>query len=361
MSNSFTRNNRWVSFKRPIDFLNAFEDDVEEGRTAYLAAIDKLPSSLRETASLHYNERLARANPAPLLGEYAPWLIADILGISDREPVRRIVSAWLQIYFFTMLLDDIIDDNSRSKTPEDLLTAMLLLQKGVAGLYAGTDVPKVLSDNYDSAFAETANAALTEFSQHRNRVKAFTSDDINNIGQKLAILKICVEAFSQISGETLDRKRWLHSVLSRLATGIQLLDDLTDWEEDLAQGNMTFLLTSSACDSDNYTGPVSGSQGVNQTLLNLLLSGALEKTIAAALRELLIVKKSLEDISIKTDSRTFLFVESLTCSCSEVQIVLRESRQSLVTLQCEDPSIEILREKILKRTKEALEIVSQGS
>lgn len=76
----------------PLRQVEPFRADVDEARSNFLRALAELPDSMRKIVIKHVENRIARAAPRPLLGEFVPWLLADILGISDNRAVQQIAS-----------------------------------------------------------------------------------------------------------------------------------------------------------------------------------------------------------------------------------------------------------------------------
>ena len=351
----------------PTQALRAFEADVAQGRTAYREAIARLPEGFREIAERHFENRVRRAAPRPLLGEYAPWLAADILGITDRPAVQRVVTGWLHLYFFTMLLDDLIDRPVDSEAPVEMITSALLLQRGLSQLLGNTELDMSTPASIDSAFAETAEAALHELTAHRQRITSFTAPEIQNVGQKIALLRVCVDSIAGLAQGEASRNRWLAAIFEALANGIQLLDDLTDLKEDYAAGSMTLPLTLAAeRDPHGFLGARdTACELTDQHLLILIRCGSLEDTLLAAVRSLRGTLKHLERDAHSAQCRTAAYVRSLESACHTATQELKGARTQLRLLD-DDTSIQpsdlITRQNAITRDAfGALQVVAQGS
>jgi hypothetical protein len=351
----------------PTQALRAFEADVAEGRTTYRQAIARLPQGFREIAVRHFEDRVRRAAPRPLLGEYAPWLAADILGITDRPAVQRVVTGWLHLYFFTMLLDDLIDRPPDSAAPREMITSALLLQRGLSQLLGNSELNASTPASVDSAFAETAEAALHELTAHRQRITSFTAPEIQNVGQKIALLRVCVDSIAGLAPGKVSRKRWLAGIFEGLANGIQLLDDLTDLKEDYAAGSMTLPLTLAAERDPHGFLVVSDTVRdlTDQHLLILIRCGSLEDTLLAAGRSLRGTLEQLKRDAHAAQCRTAVYVQSLESACLTATQELKVARTRLKLLRDDSfikPSDLIARQSaITKDALRALEVVAQGS
>lgn len=300
--------------------LEYFIEDVNATRHSFFKELSKLPHGLNILAKRHIKERITRAGKRLLLGEYAPWLIADILGISDRKAVCKVACGWLHVYFFVLMLDDILDRENYANAYESLISGSLILQRGLASLLSQSSRPSELKNSIDNAFAVNARAALNELSYHRNRIKQFTIHEIDNIGQKIELLKICIDAIADICG---DRRspHWLQHAFENLATGIQLLDDITDWEEDLKAKNMTLPLTL-AFDSKTcyFIEPKLHNLSYVDPIITMIESKALEDTLSYALDAL---KQSAFFIhqGIKGNKQELKTIEYIECLIRNVVFV----------------------------------------
>jgi hypothetical protein len=353
--------------------LKPFYPAVMRSRRSYLDAIAGLPAGLREVAVRNYHDRIRRAAPRPLLGEYVPWLVADILGISDVPAVQKIATGWLHIYFFTLILDDVIDRAYTEFTPQDLITGSLLLQRGLCQMLDNSPRHLGLSSKIDSAFADTAKAAVEELVFHRRRVKAFTTDDICAVGQKIALLRICADAVAELHCDGSRRLPWLHAIVENLATGIQLLDDIQDWEEDYRAGNMTLLLTLAAQREPTIISiPASlDSKGRLPALLTLVESRAIEESLNAALTALSKTKSLFEQDAEARHSQSAIYLSSLLQAGQNVKETLKKARVRLRDVSRrvnegnmgseEREFVEKEKNKILEVVDSSLETIAQGS
>lgn len=91
------------------------------------------------------------------------------------------------------------------------------------------------------AYMHQASAAERALWRHKGRQLAFTSEDLANLGRKNAIMKAAPAALAAVSG------RWAllpiaEQALDDLCIGVQLVDDLLDWEEDLLSESFTLPL-----------------------------------------------------------------------------------------------------------------------
>ncbi len=340
----------------PLEALRRFEPDVAAGRVLYSTALGHLPPKLATIASAHFHERVRRAGPSPLLGEYAPWLVAEIIGNSHDPRVREFVTAWLHVYFFTMLLDDVIDQPNRTNRSGELLTAMVLLQEGICELMSNLCLdPNNRAQQLQKSFRSTALAALEELQGYADQEKP---TDLSRVGKKVSFLRICVDALSDIAESSTEQREWLHGVIERFGTGIQLLDDLTDWQEDLAVSHHTLPVSIALKASPN----MASSHADRVALLEVLLqSRALEVTTMAATVEFESATRSLEEAGLPRNNRSYLYIESLLRRGQDVVNSLLSARKRLN--RTDRTGSDFLRERqvILDEVEQTLKIVAQGS
>lgn len=60
-----------------LEALQPFLPYVHASRDAFLASLSEVPEELRNIVKDWFGNRVGRAAPLPLLGEYVPWIVAD--------------------------------------------------------------------------------------------------------------------------------------------------------------------------------------------------------------------------------------------------------------------------------------------
>jgi hypothetical protein len=219
------------------------EAEALSSRQAFLCGLSDLPPVMRATVIRNYDERIARGNGRPLLGEYAPWLLADVLPLRSREVIDRVSPAWMNLYAYTLFVDDVLDIRRKPDAAPLLLASQLLLERGLASLYAVLSPGSWVCLRIDGYFLEAATAVLSELQGHRNLVRDYTEDELKRLGQKVSFLKLCAASMLSADGHGEDQYEDCLIPIEDLATGMQLLDDVTDWLDDWKSGSYTPLLT----------------------------------------------------------------------------------------------------------------------
>lgn len=221
--------------------LSVFADQIDSSRAAVYDGLKTLPLDFQSAIRESYEDRIDRGNGKPLLGEYAPMLLADLLPLQDRAFAISCVSVpWMYIYASVLLLDDAMD-RSGSNTSQLLIGGTLLMQKGITALMTVLKANEATRTMIDGFCQEAATAAMQEISMHRGRWNNYSVDDISNLGRKIALLKLCAASLLHVDGQSVSPEDLLY--IEELATGMQLLDDATDWWEDWQVGNYTLVLT----------------------------------------------------------------------------------------------------------------------
>ena len=216
-----------------------------------------------------------------------------------------------------------------------------------------------------------------ELIQHRNKIKKYTSSEINRIADKLGFLKICLSLVVQIMGDKFRHKKKYEEGFKMFAQGIQLLDDLTDLEEDLDAGNMSLPHTL------GYMSP-SGKQAVqakyilhltdrDQRLLHLVRTQSILKTLKIASssfsRAMAILTRGLNKNSSGEVSRKYISNLKSTCDDVEHLVGIIGENIELDVRALQIPSLSNSRREMIHRkirrhlsdTRRALFIGADGS
>lgn len=213
--------------------IGAFDQKVAASRKEFLSNVKSLPAPLDEVVIRNYTRRLNRTKSKILLGEYAPWFFADIAGIENEDAVAKFVQSWLNIYSYIIFVDDTID---RKDVPDrDLLiiAAGLLLQRGLSALYGIVKhhSKEDLRDAVDRSLTQAAAAATKEVRRRGVWWRGYSRAELTTLGHKVAALKLCAYCLRK-TGSFLDASNLNTDGIDAFSTGMQLLDDVTDWEED---------------------------------------------------------------------------------------------------------------------------------
>lgn len=299
--------------------LATFHNEVAATRSAMLSGVRDLPAPLGQLAFDAIAGRIRRGHGRPMLGEIAPWLIADLLGLRPSSAVRRIALAWLHVYFFVMMLDDAIDRGLSCVGHENLIVGSVLLQRGLVGLSLNGQMRHVA----DAAWVETALAGIREIKAIQGRVGGMSQYAPADAGQKLALLKICSAALRSQLPRSASHGIAVDEVIEHIAVGIQILDDVTDIDEDLRDGRVSYPLAQIGRSQRKRRRLMAGTG--EDALWDLMESGCLEKClneVADSLEQALDRARALH----ASDSRAFQFLSSVLANTREASRAVQATR-----------------------------------
>ena len=347
-----------------IRHLDSLRPGILLGRSGFEQILSDLPATVRVILQPLYQRRLTRANGLPLLGELAPWFISDLLAVPKERSIERIAIAWQALYFSVLFLDDIVDGNiPKGDLHQALLAISLLQQRGVALLVANADNPPVFARRMNAAFESTALAALHEITTHRDQIRRYTPLAIERIGKKLHILRVCIDAISEGETRSLKRRKWLFDAFDQLVIGLQLLDDITDWREDLAARNMTLPLTIA---SARFGTELTVKKSHADLLSALVRSGALENTLRQAVAKLRSAERLLSK-SCDRQSASLKYIRAVLNNGVRLREIVREAETELNKpkfiwhgLSCDRPSKQEL-DSLLQPIERGLLVDAQSS
>jgi hypothetical protein len=92
-----------------------------------------------------------------------------------------------------------------------------------------------------SRYIAEALKAECSLEQHKDQTIPYHDHDLCMMGQKAALAKVSASALATLAGRR-ERLQDVELGLQAMAIGIQLLDDLKDWREDLQDGRYTYPL-----------------------------------------------------------------------------------------------------------------------
>lgn len=356
---------------QPLEALRDFQVPVSSFRSTYISSLQRLPPSISTTAIAHLQDRVSRADPRPMLGEFVPAMIADILNIPHTSAdLSAVVNGWLHLYYAIMMLDDAIDRRDGRFGEREVLTSAFLLERGLNQLLGTVDGDR--QQFVDGILSRTVEAAIDELNRRHTPSPEFTAMDLQSVTGKLAMLHVCVDAVAAVApkGKRID---WLFDATEFLATGFQLLDDLTDWEEDLNAGHMTLPLTLAFANS-NWRGLEcydDAAQNVSLFQLTLVCTRSFQKTLIRAVDALTMSLTTIREHTT-TSSLTTTFLASVIDTSAQASRELDCVRDELCQLLSVTSDTEYT-PKLFRRLSttelhlfgnkvtQVLEVVAQGS
>lgn len=199
---------------------------------------------------------------------YLASLLAEPFGNFDADFITQATFACLCLDGFSQIVDD-ITDNSSSQVGALTHVSSILLGKAAqryALLTGGNELFWYCWERY----LEEASEAEKYLWKYRNRISTFEANDFTMMGQKSALINMSAALYASKTNkwEILDA---VEAGLKKVAVGIQIMDDLFDWEEDEKAGINTYPLFL-AKQHINSTTSLSESINSNVVLLNVLVA-----------------------------------------------------------------------------------------
>lgn len=305
--------------------LAAVAERVMDIRSLFFDHLDSLPEPFAKIVKEHYLERVVRAESRQMLGEYAPFLLGDVLRVSDESVVRRIAVPWLVVYEHALLIDDIVD-GKRPHWGERLLASQLLYDDFLNTWKNWFVERPELWQAFRQYHAQATSSALLELTAHTD-IHAQTESLAARggrsrhmeMGRKAALVKFCGTALLSVyCGRVLSTVEEVG--IDKLCAGIQLLDDLCDCVEDHNEGRFSYPVWQALQRVQRKSGlcfPYDWNRSGNAIFDVVILSGIVGE-VAQLSREYL--SAGISDLGITADSTTGRFLGSLIERCAAADV-----------------------------------------
>ncbi len=272
-------------------------------RKEYLRRLRALPQPIGEACAAFYERRVDRVRPKPLLGEYLPWLLGDLAGIA-RSTTARVAECWLPFYLQVLAVDDLLDTPSSDEATLPIV-AGVFSEQGHAGYARLLGSDERFWAPFETYVLRMAAAGAREMQMRRNRIARISAQDWIEAGEKIELVKVCYLSLVLAEGKRPDPEHL--RALQDFAVGIQLFDDISDWEEDFAIGNYTPLLVRAFVHGTADVGDVSANS--DRVFLRIVETGALENCAAEGEERL---TRAAVRSGFETTSRGMRFLTGLT-------------------------------------------------
>ena len=305
--------------------LLGYRRAVLRARNELLGSLRALPEPLGEVCAEFYEQRVRRASPKPLLGEYLPWMLGDLLGAAPSTTLR-LTAAWLPLYLHVLAIDDWLDDEVDVDRQTLPIVSSVFAERAFQTYLAIFGSDSRFWPRFERFFLRTGAAGTREMVFARNRIPSITPDDLLAAGEKIDLIKICLLSLVLATGQELKDAHL--AALDDFAIGVQLLDDIGDWEQDLAVGNFTPLLAMAFADTDERR----GIDSPQEVLARLVATGALGRCLDEGADRL---ERAAAMASQGTRSRGARF---LAATVTAMRSVRRESDAVLQILEEDDAS-----------------------
>jgi len=222
------------------DIQRKLAEDVQIARRLYIADISER-AGLGIAAVANFRARLRRSRLPISLGESVPTIFANLRPVAPRD-AARLSHAWMYLYHHLLLVDDITDgqakaDDSTASMAARLLDRALELWRSCGGLTGSLD--SVFTQYYREQIAAGEQPVGAE----------------DYLGRRGALVKYFAAVLTSHSQGRMLSSTEEHGMEAILA-GFQILDDVTDRQEDGRSASATALADSSRSTSDGDLAPL---------------------------------------------------------------------------------------------------------
>ena len=222
--------------------LEIFSEIVTAMRSPFFDYLRSLPAPCGDDLIRHFSARVARSQGRPVLGEYAPFMLCDILGISTQK-AGEIAVPWLMLYETSALTDDLADLQVEDRAKSSFLLQLVFTEamycwKGYLERFP------FLWDELRRFQQEAVCAAYSELTD-TNPKDGWRSSGLA-FGRKPALANFCASALCAL-GCNRRLTQAESEGLDHLCTVVQLLDDVTDSNSDLQLAQSNYVADTIVC------------------------------------------------------------------------------------------------------------------
>lgn len=208
--------------------------------------VARFPEELRQAIAAHFDDRAAKGYVhTKTLGHSYAVAIAKDLGLENTELSHLIAFACTLGNTYYEILDLAVDAKYSRSNPRELdllIIGDLFLQRlweTVHGVFRDCDAAwRVIRRHLN----ECAQAMLWEETNHVGLCTPYDPQELIRLGGKSAPVKTLAYGLASAAGRD-DLQPCIDNLVDHVAAGLQLMDDLTDWESDFLAQRYTYPLT----------------------------------------------------------------------------------------------------------------------
>lgn len=216
---------------------NHYEKQILSARSSLFSSLKTKSARIAAAAQKILEKKLNSKyeKGLPHLFEIFPWLLKDLTNL-DYTKAHEISVNWLALYMYVSFLDDHLDLKTRIE-PDEFIAASVLAQTSLINLFKIVDNTKYEELFRDSLICSAKYELKDIMEQAIIYNDIFTKSE--SASGKNAILLVCAGA---VAASTEKNSDFIIDLTHELLLSIQLLDDLTDIDEDIARENITIPL-----------------------------------------------------------------------------------------------------------------------
>jgi uncharacterized protein len=209
--------------------------DITEEFSHYVEALPTELKGLTAATSLWQERGAGLSHPIPF------WLNQEFADGDLLSEARQMVVANRFGEIFCFLQDGVIDRHPGTK-PEILILLNAFFFRFLHGYQKLFPASHCFWTYFEEYWQEYLQAMAWEKKYHHRRIAPYNDDDLYWMGRKLSPIKICCAGMALLAKRE-EQIPHLSQMIEHLQTGYQLLDDLNDWSEDMANGDCTYPIT----------------------------------------------------------------------------------------------------------------------
>ena len=257
----------------------------------------------------------------PHLFEIFPWLLKDLTNL-DHAKAHVISVNWLALYMYVSFLDDHLDLKTRIE-PDEFIAASVLAQTSLINLFK-----TVANTKYEELFRDSLICSA-KYELKDIMEQAMIYNDIfsksESASGKNAILFACAGA---VAASTENNSDFIIDLTRELLLSVQLLDDLTDIDEDIARGNITIPL-------NDVVGKLDSTALNRTTIIGLMLQSKslyyiLERIESSLSNMITLIHTSSGNIHASNSA--FVYFQNLLTNVSQLRLYIESIDDSFKNL-----------------------------
>lgn len=251
-SRSIKQDNDWITYAviSPFTFFRSifmkhsdpfFNEEVERILDMVRSYLKGLSQPLQEMSLRFFH--MHKDIPFIRDGILFPYWIAESLCLEDQHEFSRLLGESNVYGFFYVRLNDYIQDGFTHINSSNGILCCLFWNKMVSNYRSLFDHDSPFWLDFDETVLEYCNAKVSECSRHVFKTFDHLTDEmlefnIIELGKKSGLLKLCSYAYVHLIGPDRELIRAISQILDHYNAGLQLLDDIQDWKQDIERNRI---------------------------------------------------------------------------------------------------------------------------
>ncbi len=175
------------------------------------------------------------------LGEYYSFWLGETLSIPDQE---ILLDAGLASFLGRsyVVIQDLLIDDYKNHDPNLIFSIGLFLASSIEEYLSIVPAPSKFLQSFHGLLSTFIEANIVDQRKHRHLLSPFDDTAILELGEKTCVANCTVVALSLFAEKEFAIEP-ISNVINRSIIGLQICEDIMDWEEDLIRENHTLPVT----------------------------------------------------------------------------------------------------------------------